>query len=87
MTLTLGGRSEGQALHTSSDVMGRYRFPLPGCLAWLGPINRQNEGETQNKTETHSFRRSVRDGAVAKETLKICQQEGGTESSTDRPLC
>ena len=37
MTLTLGGRSEGQALHTSSDVMGRYRFPRARLSRWLGP--------------------------------------------------
>ena len=47
MTLTLGGRrrSEGQALHTSSDViivMGRYRFPRTRLSRWLEPTNTQS---------------------------------------------
>ena len=63
MTLTLGGRSEGQALHTSSDVMGRYRFPRTRLSRWLGPTNtpsstRRLESNSQffhGKSRTHDL--------------------------------
>ena len=63
MTLTLGGWSEGQALHTSSDVMGRYRFPRTRLSRWLGPTNtpsstRRLESNSQffhGKSRTHDL--------------------------------
>jgi hypothetical protein len=70
MTLTLGGWSEGQALHTSSDVMGRYIFPRTRLSRWLGPTNTPSSTRRlESNSQFFHGRSRTHDLAIMRSTL------------------